>query len=767
MASAFKNDYEIDIQSRNIRKKMNFLSSSINLSKKTIKSPSKSSLLYLSKCENCKNWERLNIYEKKLKLLSDEKERLTKVNNYLMITITRKDEILLKLMKENKNFLGEINSYKIQVKNMNSHNHNHFTKNISSDSDLDNSDSSIKDRKLSTNRLNPTDHDSNKRNTINSTRLVNPDSMKRGSTQEMKRSDSFKFKDSMKIKIYSKKNVSKFSSEPKKEEKKEVKKEVFSVFNVINDTIQNNLDKIEEKTEKIKKKLCILKETNLDGNLSENKTKYLKSIKRLSQLSNQLVDVDKLLLIHENSDAIVKNPVKDTFKKRNSVLPSTFNTQNFIPSTKLFENHGNDKKGGNYYDKLLIMAKKNINRKKEGNVRTSYLSMNEDFLRKLPKTELMKEVYNLTLNDEDFLHAMRILPEDKIATYCDLIGNTIKDFEKAINVIYRVKNFLRVSNKVYKSMTSEESVKIIIKNACEILDCDRSTIFTYDKYTKCLILQVGEGMRKSDVKIPSDRGIVGIVFTKGERIKIDDAYLDDRFNKDVDMKTNYRTRTILCVPLKDHENNIIGVIQSINKRNGLFTFDDEEIMEIFAKQASSILQNSIISDEFYIFSSRLRSTIDFAVKLWKCPDYSEFSSMNEDILSYYFSSNNSQVLFYSKIKKCLFKLTKYEKSEKKCNFGIVGYVFNSKEMIGFNSVDESTYFNNIIDLETGYPLITFPILNKKDEVLAIVQTAYPSKLNLSTNLPKDNEISLLKYYIDLCAVWIESKHSIDSEFFKI
>ena len=378
-------------------------------------------------------------------------------------------------------------------------------------------------------------------------------------------------------------------------------------------------------------------------------------------------------------------------------------------------------------------------------------------LKKVPKSDLMREVYSLTLNDEDFVHSMRILPEEKLISYCDYIGNTIKDFEKAIKVILRLKNFLRISLKVYSSLTSEQSMKLIISNACEILDCDRSSIFTYDKYSNSLWLHSGEGIMNTNFKTPVDKGIIGLVFTKGERIKLDDAYLDERFNKDIDQKTNYRTRTILCIPLKDNENNIIGVLESINKRNGLFTIDDEEIMEIFANQASCILNNSLLHDENFSFSSKLKATLDFAAKLAISKSYSNFSLINEEILTYYFSANLSQVLFYNKEKNCLLKVTKYEETVKKCNYGIIGYVFSHKEMIGFNSVDESIYFNNIIDLETGYPVITFPIISQVDEeILAIVQTVYPNKLNPINNLPNDNDFNLLSYYINLCSIWLEN-----------
>ena len=49
-----------------------------------------------------------------------------------------------------------------------------------------------------------------------------------------------------------------------------------------------------------------------------------------------------------------------------------------------------------------------------------------------------------------------------------------------------------------------------------------------------------------------------------------DAYEDPRFNKKVDIDTGYRTKTILCVPIKDESNKIIGCLEAINKIQGLF-----------------------------------------------------------------------------------------------------------------------------------------------------------------------------------------------------
>ena len=44
----------------------------------------------------------------------------------------------------------------------------------------------------------------------------------------------------------------------------------------------------------------------------------------------------------------------------------------------------------------------------------------------------------------------------------------------------------------------------------------------------------------------------------GESVNILNAYADERFNKEIDRKSNYKTNTILCVPIMSKYNEIIG-----------------------------------------------------------------------------------------------------------------------------------------------------------------------------------------------------------------
>lgn len=90
-----------------------------------------------------------------------------------------------------------------------------------------------------------------------------------------------------------------------------------------------------------------------------------------------------------------------------------------------------------------------------------------------------------------------------------------------------------------------------------------------------------------------EQGIAGSVATSGQILNIPDAYDNPAFNQAIDKKSGYRTRAILCLPIKC-EDQVIGVIQLINKMDGcgIFTTEDEDIMMIFLSIAGPILASS-------------------------------------------------------------------------------------------------------------------------------------------------------------------------------
>jgi adenylate cyclase len=123
------------------------------------------------------------------------------------------------------------------------------------------------------------------------------------------------------------------------------------------------------------------------------------------------------------------------------------------------------------------------------------------------------------------------------------------------------------------------------------LDCERGTLFLNDPKTGELYSRVAEGNLTREIRILNSSGIAGHVFRSGESVRSDNPYDDPRFNQSVDDRTGFVTRNVICVPLYAASGEIIGVIQSLNRRDGAFTDTDLDLLQDITNQACTILQS--------------------------------------------------------------------------------------------------------------------------------------------------------------------------------
>ena len=150
--------------------------------------------------------------------------------------------------------------------------------------------------------------------------------------------------------------------------------------------------------------------------------------------------------------------------------------------------------------------------------------------------------------------------------------------------------------KVGQAVAAEKNIDILIKTIAEetktALNADRCTIYLYDKETDELYSKVATGLEIKELRMPADKGLAGHVLQTGDTINIKDAYKDERFNYEVDKNTGYRTRNMLCMPIKNFNQEIIGVFQVINKFDDYFTTEDEDILIAIASSAGISLENA-------------------------------------------------------------------------------------------------------------------------------------------------------------------------------
>jgi adenylate cyclase len=154
---------------------------------------------------------------------------------------------------------------------------------------------------------------------------------------------------------------------------------------------------------------------------------------------------------------------------------------------------------------------------------------------------------------------------------------------------------------VMRSLSSELELDTlldaIMARTTEAMRADRSTLFLVDAKRRELWSKVAQGMERAEIRFPMHVGIAGHVATTGETLNIPDAYDEPRFNKDVDRLSGYRTRTILCMPVRNPNGTVIGVMQCLNKADGVFTAEDEHLLGALCSQAAIALDNARLFEE--------------------------------------------------------------------------------------------------------------------------------------------------------------------------
>ena len=406
-----------------------------------------------------------------------------------------------------------------------------------------------------------------------------------------------------------------------------------------------------------------------------------------------------------------------------------------------------------YYEMINNYTKKQKFQSLTKEINSSYISLDIDMLEILNNNTSLKKLEYLSKNDENFIKVCKTGTNDILFKYCDYINLLINDYKEVIKVCTRMKDLIKGSINLIESIVANDSSKKFIEIACYILKCDRISLFIYDKNSDKLILVTAEGLNRAQIKMETSRGIVGNCFTECKVIRIEDAYLDERFDKEIDRQTNYRTKTLLCYPLVDKEGECIGVIEAINKYNSVFTDDDQEILKILSQQAASIFKNVSSHKNNRHLVVSLYTLIDYSIKINYVNNIYEFCNLTENLVLNIFDCLEAAIYFVKDGKLIrFFKNNEYKFYD--INYGIVGRVIKSKEIIGYKSLFNVKELNTLIDLTSSDGLLTFPIMAKKTkEVCCVIQAPFGGEIN-KYGKPKENSMNIIKKLSKCVKNWI-------------
>ena len=166
------------------------------------------------------------------------------------------------------------------------------------------------------------------------------------------------------------------------------------------------------------------------------------------------------------------------------------------------------------------------------------------------------------------------------------IPNEIKD--DALLALLQVGRTIAIETNIDSLLT------IIAQQIQQALQADRCTVFLLDDEHNELWSKVALGLEMQEIRFAANKGLAGHVAMSGETINIKNAYESEYFNKDIDMQTGYKTRNILCMPIRNLSHQIVGVFQVLNKFSGDFTQKDEDLLIAIGSSAGIALENAAL-----------------------------------------------------------------------------------------------------------------------------------------------------------------------------
>ncbi|KAG8308407.1 cGMP-specific 3',5'-cyclic phosphodiesterase [Homalodisca vitripennis] len=293
--------------------------------------------------------------------------------------------------------------------------------------------------------------------------------------------------------------------------------------------------------------------------------------------------------------------------------------------------------------------------------------------------------------------------------------------------------------------------------------CSRSTLQEMEK--------------KEEIRIPWGTGIVGYVAESGEPVNIPDAYKDGRFNHDIDVRTGYKTRTLLCMPIKDINGDVIGVAQVINKQgDSCFTANDEKVFSSYLQFCGIGLRNAQLYEKSQLEVKRNQVLLDLARMIFE--EQSTIEHMVFRILTHTQSliqCHRVQVLLLHKASQGSsfsrvfdFEATDLEgddsdertspfESRFPINVGITGYVATTGETVNIPNAYEDERFDPSVDDGTGFrhkSILCMPIKNSSGQIIGVIQL-----INKFDDLPfTKNDENFVEAFAIFCGMGIHNTH---------
>jgi len=306
--------------------------------------------------------------------------------------------------------------------------------------------------------------------------------------------------------------------------------------------------------------------------------------------------------------------------------------------------------------------------------------------------------------------------------------DTMKRSRIAERSLQTFNDFLNMSEIITLRVGIEDIIKRVVLTASKVMKADRASLFLIDKVAGELWSKVAEGESHREIRISLDDGIAGWVARNCEMTNVADAYEDARFNPEVDRRTGYRTGSILSGPVVDKNGEMIGVIQVINKHDGIFTEQDESLFRVFSNQIAISLENFYMSQKMALSYEKMAILLDVVTSVSQILDLETLIIRIVDKISEILGAERTTLFLIDREKEELWSKVAQElevaEIRTPLSEGIVGHVASSGETLNIRNAYDDDRFNPSVDERTGFRTATvlcMPLTDRRGEIVGVTE----------------------------------------------
>jgi adenylate cyclase len=298
-----------------------------------------------------------------------------------------------------------------------------------------------------------------------------------------------------------------------------------------------------------------------------------------------------------------------------------------------------------------------------------------------------------------------------------------------------LRSFLDMSEILTLRTGIEGLIERTVLTASKVMNADRASLFLVDSIAGELWSKVAEGEQSREIRIPIGRGVAGWVAQHDQLLNIEDAYTDPRFSPEVDKRTGYRTRSILCGPIKNLQGEILGVIQVINKKRGdCFNKEDESLFKAFSYQTTIALENFQLYKKILANHGKMAIMLDVATFLSETLDLTTLiGKIIEKVSEILDAERSSLFLLDHETQELWSKVAQGEEISEirfPASQGLAGYAVASGKILNVEDAYAHPLFNPDVDKKTGFKtrsVICAPVINREGKIIGVTQAINKKK----------------------------------------